>query len=123
MRAVHTINAPKVIGPYSQATLQNGLLFVSGQIGIDPHTGEMGKSFMEEARLCFANLREILTEAGMSFAKVVKVTIFITDLNNFNLMNDLYAQFFSEPYPARETVQVAALPKNASIEISLIAMM
>lgn len=122
MRAVHTINAPKVIGPYSQAMMNNGLLFVSGQIGMDPHTGDLGTTFQEEARLCFSNLREILTEAGMSFAKVVKVTIFITDLKNFTLLNDLYSQFFSEPYPARETVQVSALPKNASIEISLIAM-
>jgi 2-iminobutanoate/2-iminopropanoate deaminase len=123
MRAVHTINAPKVIGPYSQATMSNGMLFVSGQLGIDPHTGELGKNFVEEARLCFSNLREILAEAGMSFAKVMKVSIFLTDLNNFNILNETYAQFFSEPYPARETVQVAALPKNASIEISLIAMM
>ncbi len=122
MRAVHTINAPKAIGPYSQAMMHNGLLFVSGQIGIDPFTAELAKNFAEEARLCFSSLREILSEAGMSFAKVVKVSIFITDLRNFEALNEIYAQFFSEPYPARETVQVAALPKNASIEISLVAM-
>lgn len=122
MRAVHTINAPKAIGPYSQAMMNNGMLFVSGQIGIDTRTAELGKNFVEEARICFASLREILAEAGMSFAKVVKVSIFITDLRNFNALNEIYSQFFSEPYPARETIQVAALPKNASIEISLIAM-
>jgi 2-iminobutanoate/2-iminopropanoate deaminase len=122
MRPVHTINAPKVIGPYSQAIMHDGLLYVSGQIGIDPRTAELGRNFLEEARMCFSNLREILTEAGMSFAKVVKVSIFITDLHNFDSLNEIYAQFFSEPYPARETVQVVALPKNASIEISLIAM-
>jgi 2-iminobutanoate/2-iminopropanoate deaminase len=122
MRAVHTINAPKAIGPYSQAVLCNGMLFVSGQIGIDARTGELGKDFLEEARICLSSLREILAEAGLSFAKVVKVSIFITDLKNFAVLNETYAQFFSEPYPARETVQVAALPKNASIEISLIAM-
>jgi 2-iminobutanoate/2-iminopropanoate deaminase len=122
MRSVHTIHAPKALGPYSQAMLHNGTLFISGQIGIDPGTGELGVNFQEEAKICFTSLREILAEGGMSFAKVVKVSIFITDLRNFNALNEIYAQFFSEPYPARETVQVAALPKNASLEISLIAM-
>jgi 2-iminobutanoate/2-iminopropanoate deaminase len=121
MKAIHTSSAPAAIGPYSQATYNKGLLFVSGQIGIDPSTGMMGKSFEKQAELIFDNLRNILTAANMSFRNVMKVTIYLEDIMNFETLNRIYALHFGDPYPARETVQVARLPKNAALEISLIA--
>jgi 2-iminobutanoate/2-iminopropanoate deaminase len=122
MQAIKTHKAPGAVGPYSQAVLKNNTLFVSGTLGIDPASGEMPEGFTEQARLVFANLKGILEAAGMTFAHVVKVSIFIMDMNDFGSLNEMYAQYFTEPYPARETVQVARLPKDGRIEISLIAM-
>jgi 2-iminobutanoate/2-iminopropanoate deaminase len=102
--------------------LKINTLFVSGCLGIDPSSGVMPEVFAEQASLVFANLKAILDAAGMSFSHVVKVSIFLIDMNDFMVLNDIYAQFFNEPYPARETVQVARLPKDGRIEISLIAM-
>jgi len=122
MQPVKTHKAPNAVGPYSQAVLKNNTLFVSGTLGIDPATGLMPDGFADQARLVFANLKGILEAAGMTFSQVVKVSIFIMDMNDFGVLNEIYAQNFNEPYPARETVQVARLPKDGRIEISLIAM-
>ncbi len=123
MKTIHTSCAPAAIGPYSQAIYNKGFLFVSGQIGIDPATGtgDLGKSFEKQTELIFSSLSNILSAANMSFRNVVKVTIYIEDLMNFATLNKIYARFFSAPFPARETVEVARLPKNAALEISLIA--
>lgn len=121
MKAIHTGGAPAAIGPYSQAVYKKGLLFISGQIGIDPVTGDLAKSFELQAELIFSHLSQILSAANMSFRNVAKVSIFLEDLMNFETLNRIYARYFSEPFPARETIQVARLPKNAALEISLIA--
>jgi 2-iminobutanoate/2-iminopropanoate deaminase len=121
MQAVTTPHAPGALGPYSQAVLHNGMLFVSGQLGIDYVTGDMPDDFAGQAELVFKNIRAILQAAGMSFTHVLKSTIFIKDLADFAVLNDVYAKQFCIPYPARETVQVTNLPKNAKIEISVIA--
>jgi len=122
MQTIKTDQAPQAVGPYSQAVMKNGTLFVSGTLGIDPKSNTMPESFAEQAKLVFSNLKAVLDEAGMNFSHVVKVSIFIMDMNDFAVLNEMYAQIFSEPYPARETVQVARLPKDGKIEISLIAM-
>jgi len=121
MKAIHTSGAPAALGPYSQAVCKKGFLFASGQIGIDPLTGTIGKSFEAQAEAIFTSLSNILSAANMSFRNVVKVTIFIEDLMNFDTLNNIYARYFHEPYPARETIQVSRLPLNAALEISLIA--
>ncbi len=122
MKAITSDNAPKAIGPYSQAILHNGMLFISGQLGVHPETGIWGETFAEQAKLVFENLQAILTEAGMDFGNVVKVSVFLKDLGHFELLNDLYKKYFIQPYSAREAYQVAKLPKDAEVEISLIAM-
>lgn len=121
MQPIHSDFAPKAIGPYSQAVLKNGLLFISGQLGIDAATGALEAGFEAQARRVFSNLKAVLDAAGLSFADVVKVTVFLQNLNDFAALNELYAQYFHAPYPAREAVQVARLPKDAALEISLIA--
>ncbi len=122
MLPIITDKAPKAVGPYSQAALKNNNVFVSGTLGIDPVTNTMPEGFAEQAELVFNNLKAILEKAAMNFTHVVKVSIFLQDMNDFAALNELYALQFKEPYPARETVQVARLPKDAKIEISLIAM-
>ena len=122
MQPIKTHRAPNAVGPYSQAVLKNNTLFVSGQLGIAPLSNNMPDSFAEQAQLVFNNLKAVLEAAGMSFSHVVKVSIFILNMNDFTALNDIYAQYFNEPYPARETVQVARLPKDGKVEISLIAM-
>ena len=121
MKAIHTSSAPSAIGPYSQATYKKGLLFISGQLGIDPTTGDLGKSFEKQAELIFNSISHILSAANMSFSHVMKVTIYVEDLIIFETLNSIFARYFSEPFPARETLQVARLPKNAALEISMIA--
>jgi 2-iminobutanoate/2-iminopropanoate deaminase len=123
---IQTKNAPAPIGPYSQAVGVNnsgqGMLFISGQICIDPATGELkNKTLQEETQQVMKNLEAILKEAGMSFENVVKTTIFITDMNRFSEMNEVYGKYFINNFPARETVQVAALPRFVNVEISMIA--
>ena len=122
MQAINTNQAPPAIGPYSQAVLSNGVLYISGQLGIDPVSGNMAEGFEEQANLVFANLKAILEAAGMSFRNVVKASVFLLDMNNFAALNEIYARNFSSPFPAREAVQVARLPKDGEVEISLIAM-
>ena len=119
---VSTNNAPAAIGPYSQANLVNGVLYISGQIPIDPSTGNLLDGIEIETHQVMKNLKAILEEAGMGFGNVVKSTIFLKSMDDFAVMNDIYASYLDpENFPARETVQVSCLPKNVDIEISMIA--
>ncbi len=119
---INTSMAPAPIGPYNQAVLHGNTLYISGQVCIDPATGQLkNKDIQEEAHQVMHNLRAILTEAGMTFENVVKTTIFITDMNRFSDINEVYGKYFEANFPARETVQVSALPKFVNIEISMIA--
>jgi 2-iminobutanoate/2-iminopropanoate deaminase len=119
---INTNNAPAPIGPYSQATLAGGFLFVSGQIPIDPLSGELISSDIKaEATQVMENIKAILTEAGLGFDNIVKTSIFLTDLQNFVQVNEVYGTYFSADFPARETIQVSALPKGVNVEISVIA--
>ncbi|HEX8020622.1 RidA family protein [Mucilaginibacter sp.] len=119
---INTNNAPAPIGPYSQATLAGGFLFVSGQIPIDPLSGELISSDIKaEATQVMENIKAILTEAGLGFDNIVKTSIFLTDLQNFAQVNEVYGTYFSADFPARETIQVSALPKGVNVEISVIA--
>jgi 2-iminobutanoate/2-iminopropanoate deaminase len=119
---INTTSAPAPIGPYNQAILVNDTLYISGQVCIDAETGGLKNgSVQEEARQVMHNLKAILTEAGMTFNNVVKTTIFLTDMNRFGEVNDVYGSFFEGDFPARETVQVSALPKFVNVEISMIA--
>jgi 2-iminobutanoate/2-iminopropanoate deaminase len=115
-------NAPAPIGPYSHAVEINGMLFVSGQIGKDPKTGNLILSdITSETKQVMENLKAILNNAGYGFEHVVKTTIFLSDMNNFAAVNEVYGSYFTGNYPARETVQVAKLPLNVNVEISVIA--
>jgi 2-iminobutanoate/2-iminopropanoate deaminase len=122
-KIINTSNAPAPIGPYNQAVLNGDLLYTSGQIAIDPKTGKlMTDSIQAETELVMENLKAILTEAGMTFENVLKSSIFISDMNNFAEINEVYASYFNaETAPARETVEVANLPKFVNVEISVIA--
>lgn len=121
-QAVSTSSAPKAIGPYSQAIRAGSLLFVSGQIPIDPSTGNLvDGDIAAQTRRVFENLKAILTEAGASFDHVVRTTVYLADMTDFAAMNEVYGTYFSAPAPARATVQAARLPKDARIEIDLIA--
>lgn len=119
---ISTTNAPAAIGPYSQANMANGVLYISGQIPVDPATGKLVEGIEKETHQVMKNLEAILKEAGMSFKNVVKASIFLKSMDDFAVMNDIYASYLEEgSYPARETVQVSCLPKNVDIEISMIA--
>jgi len=119
---IQSSNAPAAIGPYSQAIKTGNLLFVSGQIPLNPETGVMMQENIEvETHQVMKNLQAILTEAGGSFTNVLKATIFIKNMNDFTQINTVYASYFTGTFPARETVEVARLPKDANVEISVIA--
>jgi 2-iminobutanoate/2-iminopropanoate deaminase len=119
---ITTPNAPAPIGPYNQAVLTGDTLFISGQICIDPATGNLkNKDIQEETHQVMHNLKAILQQAGMDFGNVVKTTIFITDMHQFGEVNEVYGKYFEADFPARETVQVSALPKFVNVEISMIA--
>lgn len=119
---INSKNAPAPIGPYSQAVLANGVLYCSGQIALDPSTGTLVNSdIVAETHQVMKNIKAILTEAGLDFSHVVKSSIFVKDLNNFVAINGAYGEYFTVNPPARETVEVARLPKDASVEISCIA--
>ena len=122
MKVINTTKAPAAIGPYSQATLKNGMLFISGQLGINPETGILADTFEEQANLVFAHLKNILTEANMTFTNVIKVSVFVKDMGKFPILNEIYKKHFIEPYPAREVIEVRDLPKSGDVEISLIAL-
>lgn len=114
--------APVPVGPYSQAIVSEKMIFCSGQIGVDPSTGKLiATGTVDEARQCLKNIRSVLEASGSSLGKVVKVTIFMTDLDLFKEVNAIYAECFSEPFPARTTVGVARLPMGATIEIEVVA--
>ncbi len=122
--AVQTDKAPKAIGPYSQAIKANGMLFASGQVPIDPATGEIIQgSIAEQTERVFQNLKAVLEAAGTSLDNVVKTTVFLVDLSDFIEMNESYASFFGDTPPARSTVEVSRLPKDARVEIDLIALL
>lgn len=119
---IHTNNAPAAIGPYSQAVKVGSLVFVSGQIPVDPATGEFaGPDIETQTHQSLKNLKAILEEAGSGLEKVVKTTVFLQDMNDFAAMNGVYAQYFKEPFPARAAVQVGRLPKDALVEIECVA--
>ena len=119
---VETADAPKAIGPYSQAIVANGFLFTSGQIPLDPETGQMTViDVVAQTHQVMENLRAVLAAQGLTFADVVKTTIFLTDLGDFQRVNEVYGGYFESDPPARSTVQVAALPKGAKVEIDLVA--
>ena len=121
-RAIHTRAAPAAVGPYSQAVIVDDVLYCSGQVALDPETGELvAGGFGAEVSRVFANLRAVVAEAGFDFDDAVKVTIFMTDLGRFAELNEIYARQFCEPFPARVTVGVASLPKGAQVEIELVA--
>ena len=114
-------SAPAAIGPYSQAIAIDGFIFCSGQLGMDPATGQLVDGIAAQAEQAMVNLEAVLSAAGASLADVVKTTIFLTDLANFSTVNDIYSRHIIEPAPARSTVQVAALPRGALVEIEAIA--
>jgi len=120
---VHSTGAPKAIGPYSQAIKTNGFVFASGQVPIDPATGEIVKgSISDQTERVFNNLKAVLEAAGSSLDRVVKTTVYLADMNDFAEMNQVYGQFFGDAPPARSTVEVSRLPRDARVEIDLIAL-
>lgn len=120
-QTIKTDHAPAAIGPYSQAVISNGLLFTSGQLPIDPATGKIPEGSIEDlAHIVFKNLEAIAKEAGTSLDNAVKTTVYLADINNFQAVNSVYAQYFKEPYPARSAFQVAALPLGADVEVEAI---
>lgn len=120
--AIHTENAPAAIGPYSQAIQAGNTVYVSGQLPIDPATGAFaGADIAAQTRQSLTNIRSILAEAGYSMTDVVKTTVLLADIADFAAMNAVYAEFFTAPFPARAAFQVAALPKNALVEIECVA--
>jgi len=120
-QAISAPGAPAAIGPYSQAIAIEGFVFCSGQLGMDPSTGQLLDGIANQAERAMVNLEAVLAAAGASLADVVKTTIFLSDLANFSAVNDIYSRHIVEPAPARSTVQVAALPRGALVEIEAIA--
>ena len=120
-KVISTKAAPQAIGPYSQAIEANGFLFISGQLGVTPSGEFAGADVKSQAQRSLQNLQAILSEAGLGFENVVKTTIFLADIADFAAVNEIYAKFFSEPYPARSTIAVKTLPKGGLVEIELIA--
>lgn len=114
-------NAPKAIGPYSQAVLVDDTLYVSGNIPVNPSTGDVADSIVNQSKQVFENMKAVLNEAGMGFENVVKTTAFLTDLSNFATFNEIYASYFVAPYPARSCVEVSKHPKNVLVEVECIA--
>lgn len=120
-RAVETPDAPKAIGPYSQAIVANGFVFAAGQIGTDPKTGVLAEGIEAQVEQTLKNVAAVLKASGSSIENVVKSTVFLADINDFAKMNEIYAKHFKAPFPARSTVQVARLPRDAKVEIEVIA--
>ena len=122
MEVVHSDKAPKALGPYSQAIVANGFVFASGQVPIDPATGEFAEGGIgEQTRQSLTNVTHVLAAAGTDLSHVVKTTVYLSDMANFAAMNEVYATFFKEPYPARSAVAVKTLPKGALVEIEVLA--
>jgi len=122
MRVITTEAAPKAIGPYSQAIASENLIFTAGQVALDPKTGELvGTTTAEQTEQVFANINAVLRAAGVTLSNVVKTTVYLADMADFTQMNEVYAKHFAAHKPARSTVQAAGLPKNARVEIDVIA--
>lgn len=122
MKVLHSEKAPAALGPYSQAIVAGDFVFASGQVPIDPATGMFAEGgIKEQTRQSLTNVSNVLAEAGIDLSHVVKTTVFLSDMDNFAAMNEVYAQFFSEPYPARSAVAVKTLPKGALVEIEVVA--
>lgn len=121
MKVIATDKAPAAIGPYSQGLEHGNMVFVSGQIPVDPATGEIAGTIEEQTAQSLSNIKNILAENGMTMANVIKTSVFLADLGDFAAMNAVYAENFSEPFPARSCVQVAAIPKGCKVEIECIA--
>lgn len=123
-KVISTEHAPAAIGPYAQAVTANGMVYTSGQLPIDPATGAFPEGIAAQTRQSLTNVKAILAEAGVGMDRVVKTTVFLSDMNNFAAMNEVYAEFFSEGgYPARSAVEVARLPKDALVEIEVVAVL
>jgi 2-iminobutanoate/2-iminopropanoate deaminase len=120
-QAISTTGAPAAMGPYSQAIASGELVFCAGQVGADPVTGELADGVEAQAERAMRNLGAVLDAAGVTFADVVKTTIFLADIGDFNAVNAVYARFVTDPPPARSTIQIAALPRAARVEIEMIA--
>jgi 2-iminobutanoate/2-iminopropanoate deaminase len=120
-KIITTDGAPKAIGPYSQAIEVDGCIYTSGQLPIDPKTGQMPKTVEAQTRQSLENVKAILKQRGLNFGTVFKTTVFLSDMNNFSKMNAVYAEYFSGSFPARSCVEVARLPKDAKVEIEVIA--
>ena len=121
-KALHTDKAPAAIGPYSQAIQAGNTIYVSGQLPVDPSAGEFaGTDIQAQTRQSLTNIKNILASAGTDMSKAVKTTVLLSDIADFTAMNEVYAEFFTEPYPARAAFQVAALPKGAKVEIECVA--
>ena len=123
-KVISTEHAPAAIGPYAQAVAANGMVYTSGQLPIDPATGAFPEGIAAQTRQSLTNVKAILAEASVGMDRVVKTTVFLSDMNNFAAMNEVYAEFFSEDgYPARSAVEVARLPKDALVEIEVVAVL
>ncbi len=120
-KAIQSIEAPAAIGPYSQAVYSGGMVYVSGMLGIDPVSGILKETVTEQAEQALKNLSAVLKEAGTDMGSIVKTTVFLTDMGAFAAVNEIYAKFFTAPFPARSCVQVGALPKGGLFEIEAIA--
>ena len=120
-KAIQSNEAPAAIGPYSQAIYAGGMIYVSGMLGIDPADGNLKATVTEQAEQALKNLSAVLKEAGTDMGRVVKTTVFITDMGAFGAVNEIYARYFTAPFPARSCVQVSALPKGGLFEIEAIA--
>lgn len=121
MKEIQTNNAPAAVGPYSQAVVTNNMLFTSGQIPVNPLTGEIPDGIEAQANQVFTNLKNLLEAAGTNIAKTIKTTVFIQNMDDFAKVNQIYEAYFSEPYPARSCVEVSKLPKGVLIEVEAIA--
>jgi 2-iminobutanoate/2-iminopropanoate deaminase len=121
MKQISTKNAPAAIGPYSQAIISGGMLYCSGQIPINPQTGEIPEGVIAQAEQALTNVKNLVESAGASIDNVIKTTVFIKDMNDFATINEIYAKYFTEPYPARSCVEVARLPKDVLLEVEVIA--
>lgn len=121
MKAIATSRAPEALGPYAQAQIAGGLVFTSGQIGIDPKTNEIAVGLEAQAHQVFKNLTALLEDAGTDISRAVKTTVFIKNMNDFAAINAIYAQYFTKPYPARSCVEVARLPKDVFLECEVVA--
>ncbi|MTI68367.1 MAG: RidA family protein [Firmicutes bacterium] len=120
-KVINTKNAPSAIGPYSQGIIINNMVYTSGQLPINVKSGEMPKTIEEQTRESLMNVKAIVEEAGSSLQNIIKTTVFLSDMNNFGAMNEVYKEFFTEDYPSRSAIEVARLPKDALVEVEVVA--